>query len=351
MWAELHQVDPERQLWYYRSVAEALELSLNRTGAFKELVKHINFIWPDTFDSAKGGYKKYNEVSVDGCELIGHGAKGDVYRYDDELVIKVFNQNNLFQDVERETELARRAFVLGVPTAISFGIVAVGDRYGAMYELVDSDTLSAFIAREPDRVEEYAKLMSGVAHEIHSVEVGDDDVFPEALERIQEYIRGGVAYEDERLAKKCIALVNALPEGRTLVHGDFHTNNVFMMNGEPLLIDMDRVSRGHPIIELSDLYYFYKVLGEDDPSVVSNFMGFSYETANRFFDYFLRDYLGTDDEDRLREVTDKAMLLCCTRMIRKVRRSGATSAESRAIIDRCLQRIDELTKRLDTLEF
>jgi aminoglycoside phosphotransferase (APT) family kinase protein len=148
-----------------------------------------------------------------------------------------------------------------------------------------------------------------------------------------------------------MALVNALPEGRTLVRGDFHTNNVFMMNGEPLLIDMDRVSRGHPIIELSDLYYFYKVLGEDDPSVVSNFMGFSYETANRFFDYFLRDYLGTDDEDRLREVTDKAMLLCCTRMIRKVRRSGATSAESRAIIDRCLQRIDELTKRLDTLEF
>jgi uncharacterized protein (TIGR02172 family) len=351
MWAELHQGDPEKQLWYYRSVAEALELSLNRTGAFKELVKHINFIWPGTFDSAKGGYKKYKEVSVDGCELIGHGAKGDVYRYDDELVIKVFNQNNLFQDVERETELARRAFVLGVPTAISFGIVAVGDRYGAMYELVDSDTLSAFIAREPDRVEEYAKLMSGVAHEIHSVEVGDDDVFPEALERIQEYIRGGVAYEDERLAKKCMALVNALPEGRTLVHGDFHTNNVFMMNGEPLLIDMDRVSRGHPIIELSDLYYFYKVLGEDDPSVVSNFMGFSYETANRFFDYFLRDYLGTDDEDRLREVMDKAMLLCCTRMIRKVRRSGATSAESRAIIDRCLQRIDELTKRLDTLEF
>jgi uncharacterized protein (TIGR02172 family) len=351
MWAELHQGDPEKQLWYYRSVAEALELSLNRTGAFKELVKHINFIWPGTFDSAKGGYKKYKEVSVDGCELIGHGAKGDVYRYDDELVIKVFNQNNLFQDVERETELARRAFVLGVPTAISFGIVAVGDRYGAMYELVDSDTLSAFIAREPDRVEEYAKLMSGVAHEIHSVEVGDDDVFPEALERIQEYIRGGVAYEDERLAKKCMALVNALPEGRTLVHGDFHTNNVFMMNGEPLLIDMDRVSRGHPIIELSDLYYFYVVLGEDDPSVVSKFMGFSYETANRFFDSFLRCYLGTDDEDRLREVTDKAMLLCCTRMIRKVRRSGATSAESRAIIDRCLQRIDELTKRLDTPEF
>ena len=350
MWTELHG-DPERQLWYYKSVAEALELSLNRTGAFKELVKHINFIWPDTFDSAKGGYRKYREVSVEGCERIGHGAKGDVYRYDDELVIKVFNQNNLYQDVEREIALSRRAFVLGVPTAISFGIVAVGERYGAMYELVDADTLSSYIAAEPDQVEKYAKLMAGVAREIHSVEVDENDVFPEAYGRIQEYIRGGVAYEDERLAKACMKLVGALPAAHTLVHGDFHTNNVFIMNDEPLLIDMDRVSRGHPIIELSDLYYFYVVLGEDDPSVVENFMGFSYKTANQFFDYFLREYLGTDDEDRLREVTEKAMLLCCTRLIRKVRRSGTSSEESRVIIDRCLAKIDELTRKLDTLEF
>jgi tRNA-dihydrouridine synthase len=54
-----------------------VELSLNKTGAFKELIKHINFIWPGTFDSEKARYKKYREVSVDGCKLIGRGAKGN----------------------------------------------------------------------------------------------------------------------------------------------------------------------------------------------------------------------------------------------------------------------------------
>ena len=350
MWEGLHG-DPERQLWYYKSVAEALELSLNRTGAFKELVKHINFIWPKTFDTAKGVYRKYKEVSVEGCERIGHGAKGDVYRYDEELVVKVFNQNNLFQDVEREIALSRRAFILGVPTAISFGIVLVGERYGAMYELVDADTLSTYIAKAPDQVDEYAKLMAGVARDIHSIEVAEDDVFPSAYDRIQEYIRGGVAYEDERLAKKCMRLVNALPPRNTLVHGDFHTNNVFMMKDEPLIIDMDRVSRGHPIIELADLYYFYVVLGEDEPAVIEDFMGFSYETSLRFFDSFLRSYLGTDDEDRLRDVKDKATLLCYTRLIRKIRRAGLSSEMAKATIDRCLQKIEELTNRLETLEF
>ena len=93
------------------------------------------------------------------------------------------------------------------------------------------------------------------------------------------------------------------------------------------------------------------VLGEDDPSVVSDFMGFSYETSLQFFDTFLRCYLQTDDENRLREVKDKATLLCYTRLIRKVRRSGLASDLAKATIERCLQTIEDLTNRLDTLEF
>ena len=80
MWEKFHQSDPDMQKWYYQSIAEMLELSLNKTGAFKELIKHINFIWPGTFDSEKARYRKYREVSVEGCKLIGRGAKGDVYR-------------------------------------------------------------------------------------------------------------------------------------------------------------------------------------------------------------------------------------------------------------------------------
>ena len=385
LWQELHQSDPEMQLWYYRSVAEALELSLNKTGAFKELIKHINFIWPGTFDSDKARYRKYREVSIDGCKQIGHGAKSDVYRYDDELIIKVFNQKNTYHDVEREIALSRRAFILGIPTAISFGIVSVKacgagrDRYGAMYELVDSETVSQHIARAPGQVETYAKIMAELAHGIHGTRgdkpqglvgfaggktadgsnqrfearhhVSEDDAFPDSTERLLGYIDGGIACEDEALAEKCKNLIAALPPSDTLIHGDFHTNNVFMQKGEPILIDMDRIARGHPIFEISDLYYFYVILGQDDPSVVEKFMDYSYDIARRFFDLFLRYYLDTGDEDRLREVTEKASLIGYSRLIRKLRGKGDPSGADRAIIDRCVKRIDELTAKLDTLAF
>jgi uncharacterized protein (TIGR02172 family) len=351
LWQNLHQTDPEMQCWYYRSVAEAVELSLNKTGAFKEFIQHINFIWPGTFDSEKARYKKYREVSVENCELLGSGAKGEVYRYDEELVIKVYNQNNTYRDVEQEITSSRRAFILGIPTVISFGIVSVGKRYGAMFELMDAETISQCISRAPGQVKAYAKIMANLSRTIHSIEADESDGFPYVSKRLDGYVRGGIANEDEVLAERCMKLFNTLPATNHLVHGDFHTGNVFMQKGEALLIDMDRVSRGHPVAEIGDLYYFYVVLGEDDPSVVEKFMGFSYRTAKRFFRYFLKFYLETEDENRIAEVTEKASFICYVRMINKLWKSGSPSEADRKVIKRCLKKIAYLADKLDTLTF
>ena len=126
---------------------------------------------------------------------------------------------------------------------------------------------------------------------------------------------------------------------------------IFLQNGEPLLIDMDRVSRGHPIVELSDLYVTYVLLGEDEPAVVENFMGFSYHTAGRFFRDFLKHYLGTEDTARLEEVTEKAALLGNIRMIHKLRKKSDLSGQDQKRLDRYLGRISRLTEKLDTLAF
>ncbi|MBR2257511.1 MAG: HD domain-containing protein [Blautia sp.] len=351
LWEKLNQKNPVFQCWYYKSVAEIVELRLNKTGAFKEFIKHINFIWPGTFDSSKARYKKYKEVSMDGCKLLGRGAKGCVYRYDDELVVKVFNQNNTYRDVEEEVNLSRKAFILGIPTSISFGIVSVGDQYGAMYELLDSVTVSDHIAKRPKQVEAYAAIMAELALKIHSISVSKEDGFSSVSERLLCYINEGIGFEDEALAERCRKYIDAISAADTLVHGDFHTGNVFLQKGEPLLIDMGRIASGHPIAEISDIYYFYVVLGEDDPAAVEKFMGFSYETACQFFVFFLKHYLDTDDEDKLREVKEKASILCYIRKIRKLRRKGMITAEDQARIHHYLEETAKLAEKLDTLVF
>ena len=93
------------------------------------------------------------------------------------------------------------------------------------------------------------------------------------------------------------------------------------------------------------------LLGEDEPAVVENFMGFSYQTATRFFRGFLKHYLGTEDTVRLEEVTEKAALLGNIRMIHKLRKKKELSEQERKMLDRYLGRISSLTEKLDTLDF
>ena len=88
VWKTMNQKSPAKQRWYYRTIAEYLELELNKTGAYKELIRQINAIWPGTFASEKEKYKNYRTVSVDGCRKIGRGAKGDAKKESDILMQK-----------------------------------------------------------------------------------------------------------------------------------------------------------------------------------------------------------------------------------------------------------------------
>ena len=66
----------------------------------------------------------------------------------------------------------------------------------------------------------------------------------------------------------------------------------------------------------------------------------------------LRLYLGTDDEDRLKEVQEKAMLIGYTRIMRRrIRRNGFDTEEGRLEIENAKNHILELVDKLDTLTF
>ena len=350
LWTHLNQQDPELHRWYYKTVAEYLEMEMNRTGAYKELIRHINSIWPGTFPSAKERYRNYRTVSLDNCRLIGQGAQGEVYRYDDELIIKVYHRKNLLRDVEREILMSRKAFLLGLPTAISFGIVSVGNRYGAVYELIHGSTVSDYIAKDPQKADYYGKLMAELACRIHATEVEDDEI-PSATDTVRTWIRNGIEQEEPVLAARLYEMVEKIADNRHLIHGDFHTGNVFYQDGELFLIDLDRLSTGHPVIELSGVYMAYVAFGERNPSLLENYMGFSCDAARRYFDAFMQQYLGTTEPERLREVTEKAALLCYVRMFRRFREDGPRNPGDTEEGKILLQKIRELAGCVENLDF
>ncbi|MBP3856797.1 MAG: HD domain-containing protein [Ruminiclostridium sp.] len=339
IWEHLHQKDPEIHKWYYKTIAEYVEMELNKTGAYKEYIDRINYIWPGTFDTSKTKYKEYREIDVSGCTRIGRGAKAEVYRYDEELIVKVYNEKNTYNDVEREIALARSVFVLGLPTAISFGIVSVGKGYGSMFELIDAKTVSEIIAKNPEHTDYCAGVMAELALQIHSTRPDNGKLFPQASAYIESWIRR--AKLDEDTEKKLSEIIASRPVSECLVHGDLHTGNVFLSNNEPLFIDVDRMAVGDPIVDLSSMYLFYIGYAELDPKIIEDFMGFSVQTASAFYHSFIRQYLKTDDEAEIGKAVRSSSLWAFVRLIGQIKKKPLSDKDKAAV--------EKLTEKVQSL--
>lgn len=294
--------------------------------------------------------KAYRRFSVDGCAVIGKGAKGTVYRYNDDTVIKVYKNPDSLPDILNERELARKAFVLGIPTAISYDVVKVGDSFGSVFELLDAKSYSELIAQNPDKLDEYVKDYAELLKLIHSTPVKADDM-PDIKITINKWLEADKAYLSDENYGKLKKLVDDTPDTLNMLHCDYHTNNIMMQNGETLLIDMDTLSHGHPVFELANVYITYVGFGEVDNTVVEKFLGIPYEIAKLVWKKFLPFYLGTDDETRIKDVETKVRLLSYARLMRHTLRRGVTDEISKKTVDLCVSGINNLLGQVDTLDF
>ena len=293
--------------------------------------------------------KAYQRMSVEGCEFIAKGANGAVYRYDAETILKTYFAKDALPEIKQERENARRAFVLGINTAIPYGIVRVGDGYGTVTELLNATSVTKLIRQNPDDMTEAVKYYVDMLKSIHAVEVEDGEV-PDMKEIALDWARFVTAHIPEEQGRKLISLIEAVPKQNTLMHGDYHTNNIMVQNGEPLLIDMDTLCMGHPVFELGSMFNAFVGYSELDHQNMVDFFGYSFETAGRFWNMALKMYLGTDDEAVCRSVAEKAMIIGYTRMLRRaVRRPN--EADSPAKIARCKEMLAILLTKVDALSF
>jgi len=296
--------------------------------------------------------KAYRKLSVDGCEVIGRGANGEVYRYDPDTIIKVYFNSDALPDIHRERQLARKALVLGIPTAIPYDVVKVGNSYGSVFELLNAKSFTKIIAEDASKLDEVVTMYVDLLKKIHSTEVGADDM-PNMKDVVSGWANFLKDYLPAEKAQKLVKLVSDVPENLHMIHGDYHTKNVMIQNGEVLLIDMDTLAYGDPVFEFASVFNafvgFYEPYGDDDRE---NFIGLTVRVSKEFFDKTVRLYFGTDDEEKLREIVDKAALIGYTRLMRRlIRRNGLENEEGKMAINFYKNRIEELLDKVDTLLF
>ena len=295
--------------------------------------------------------KAYRRISVDGCEVIGQGANGKVYRIDPDTIVKVYYNPDALPDIHRERELARTAFVLGVPTAIPYDVVRVGEGYGSVFELLNATSFSKLIAADPDGLEGYVRQFVDLMKLIHDTTV-KPGVMPQMRTVALDWADFLRDYLPEEKWQKLHDLIAAVPEQLNMLHGDYHTKNVMLQNGEVILIDMDTLCTGHPVFELASVYNAFVGFSELDESVAMKFQGFSAETCRRIWELVLEMYFDEADDEMRALHAKQAMLIGYTRLMRRrIRRGGLEDPVGQQEIACYKQHILELLDQVDRLDW
>ena len=295
--------------------------------------------------------KAFRTVSVEGCEVIGQGANGTIYRLFRDTVVKVYRNADALEEIRHEREVAKLALILGIPTAISYDVVRVGESYGSVFELLNARSFSGILAEEPEKLDWCVREYVALLKLIHGTRVPAGKL-PDMRETALMWVKTALPALPEEAGKKLLALVNAVPGDDHMLHGDYHTKNLMLQGDEVLLIDMDTLSVGHPIFELGNMYNAYLGFYERDHDAILDFQGFDWNTGRAFWEKALAAYLGTDRPEVLREVENKARVIGYTRLIsRSLRHGFGETEQGKGDIARWREQLLELLGEMETLTF
>lgn len=294
--------------------------------------------------------RAYREICVEGCEVIGEGANGIVYRTDPDTIVKVYKNHDALEEIHNERELARKAFVMGIPTAIPYDVVKVGEYYGSVFELLSAKSFAKLIIAGELSPREAAKESVEILKTIHSTTLKPGEL-PDKKKESMKWANFVVPYLGEGIGEKLIKLFESVPDVPNMIHGDFHIKNIMKQNGENLLIDMDTLAMGHPIYEISGIFTAYIAYSCVDKDNVVSFFGITREQADEIWQGTLDFYFEGKSADFIAEVEKKAAVISYARCLRRFIRTDDDSDFMKQQKDFCLDYLNRTVPELETLAF
>lgn len=258
---------------------------------------------------------EYKFVSIEGCKLIGHGKHGKTYQLNEEQIIKVYIDDSSLDIIEREYALSKKAFVLGVPTAITFGTVKTEMGYGIIYESAGIMPLGLYIQEHPDKLEECAEKFADALitlNSIHSEDYTFNSVQDWYIEHINSISRKYLSQKD---IDCLIRIIKAIPVKTNFLHTDYHTQNVMINDQqENLVIDMADVGYGNPLFDIGSTYMTMNKMPRTNKKQSMDVSGLSPENSLKVWDIVIRKYLKTDDPQKIKEFEKKCEFFSNVRM-------------------------------------
>ena len=293
--------------------------------------------------------KAYRSMSIDGLEVIGQGFFGTVYRIDEESIVKVYKGKDSIPMIENEKRLAQKAFLSGIPTAISYDIVKVGEDYGSVFELLNAKTFHELAQDDSEPLECIIEKYVNLIKQVHATTM-DIGELPSCKKKYLDYLEVIKKHLYDGQYRGIKMLLDNMEESNRVVHGDIQMKNVMLVDEEAMLIDMDSLGLGNPVFELAGLFVTYQEFEEDEPDNSMNFLGMTQDKVDKIWQLILRYYFFFTDESDKERTVNKIRLAAALRFLFLIETTDLKDSDlGRLRIRHTAEHIDELLPQVNDL--
>lgn len=254
--------------------------------------------------------RDYQQIDMSEWTLVGGGFNGEAFVSSAHpgLMLKIIRTDmGSAQKVEQEFYAAQTAYQAGLPTPKVYEIVRDGKDHGYLCQIIEGKkSFSRLCADDPDRIPEYATLMAEYGKALHNMPIVPNEYVIPMKTLLKQALQSSALVTDEQ-RERLQALVDAMPETRNCLHGDFQPGNIILAGGQHYWIDLGWLSQGWYMMDLAHLY---KMMVED--SIIPQVQDLTHMTRQQMIDFwnaFAVAYTGTKDVESLnRELRPYAAL-------------------------------------------
>jgi aminoglycoside phosphotransferase (APT) family kinase protein len=196
--------------------------------------------------------------------LVGQGRTAEIYVWGNTQILKLFRRGWPLSVVEQEAHISRIVHEMELPVPAIEGMIEVDGRYGILFERIDGPSMLRQLGAKPWTAIQLLHGFADLHVRMHAHTVRE---FPSQRQHLTHLIEQASPLPAEWSAA-ALTVLNQLPDGNCLCHGDYHPDNVLMSPHGPIIIDWSEATSGNPIADVARTSLIFR-LGAPPPGGMS----------------------------------------------------------------------------------
>lgn len=175
-------------------------------------------------------------------EQIGRGRTSDVYTYGDDRAVKLYPASEGRAGIEQEAKAATLIHELGVPSVRCDGLTEVGGLLGIIFERLDGVSFNEVAEKDLRKFGQVCRDLADCHARMHAAHTTE---LPDIRELALGLLDAAPLDQLSQVERTALAdHLKSLPEGDSVLHLDYHPQNVFHHRDGWAIIDWHSACRG-----------------------------------------------------------------------------------------------------------